>query len=184
MIRIIVPGTISDVTISADARRGARGAPARGLVRGAAHVVGDVVERLRQRHAELLGLQLGGDEAAERLGRVALAQRQERLRGGSRRAPSGAARSASPRRPGRRATPRRAPARPVAEAGAHGHGEDVEEVRQVALDPLLAHAALAREPDVGAEPAEQAARAQQQRRAAGQHEQRDEPPSSASSAAL
>ncbi len=45
----------------------------------AAHVGRDVVERLRQWHAELLGLQLRRHERLQALGLVALAQRQERL---------------------------------------------------------------------------------------------------------
>ena len=78
MIRIIVPGTIRDVTIRLTRGVARGGPPARRLVRRAAHVGGDVVERLRQRHAELLGLQLGGDEARQLLGGVAVAQRLER----------------------------------------------------------------------------------------------------------
>ncbi len=125
----------------AHARRGARGAAARGLVRRAAHVVGDVVERLRERHAELLGLQLRGDEALQLLGAVAVAQRLER-RAAAR--PELHLAQRDQHLLADRALERLGDARerqPVAQAGADGHREDVEEVRQLALDPLLAHAA-------------------------------------------
>ena len=138
------------------ARRRARGPAARVLVRGAAHVLGDVVERLRERDAELLGLQLRGDERAASDSRRRCA-RASRGTPGARLAPSSIWRSAvsisSPIGPP--SASRHAPQRgAVAEAGAHGHGEDVEEVGQVALDPLLAQPPLAREPDVGPEPAD------------------------------
>ena len=80
--------------------------------------------------------------------------RSRRARNASRRfAPSSIWRStvsiSSAHRPAERL--RHAPQRePVAEAGAHADGEDVEEVRQVALDRLLAQPPGAREPDVRA----------------------------------
>ena len=76
---MIEPGTISVVTIS-EIRGAARAARRRASwAADAAHVERDVVERLRERHAELLGLQLGADEGRERLGVVARAQREERV---------------------------------------------------------------------------------------------------------
>ena len=70
-IRIIEPGTISVVTISETRGRRALRLAARVLVRRSGACRRDVVERLRQRHAELLGLQLRGHEGSERLGLVA-----------------------------------------------------------------------------------------------------------------
>ena len=64
--------------------------------------------------------------------------------------------------------------RAVAEARAHRHREDVEEVRQVALDPLLAQAAGAREQDVGPEPAHGHGDEGDQPRAADQREEAED----------